>query len=260
MAKDATKVNLWADADVYVAPVGTAIPANASAPFSGSWLHVGHLDGADGFPESRDVDTGDHFGWGGFLVKTHRKNFKLTKKFSALEYNSVTRTLIWPGSSAGTIVVPKPTPILVAFETRGASGQVHRVITKNYAEVDLDGDVTPNEEDLTKYELAATIFPNAAGELFTEQGAPSISSIAISPLTAALDVSDNTIRKLTATATYSDSTTGDITSQAVWSSSDAAKATAIAGYVHPVAAGTANVSCTFGGVAATAPCVCTVTA
>lgn len=169
MAGDARNASLWAEADVYVANSLTAtIPTDASQEFGSEWGLVGLLDGSDGFTTTRDQDSDDKYAWGGILVRTSRGNFKLTKKFSALEDNAVTRRLIWPGSPAGKLVVPRPEDLLIAFETREGK-RVHRVITSDHAQVDLDGDLTENQDDLTKAELVATIFPTADGELFIEQ-------------------------------------------------------------------------------------------
>jgi hypothetical protein len=169
MSGNAENARLWADADVYVADDLAAVtPADIDTPFAATWGLVGLLNGEDGFTEAREEEKGDHYAWGGILVRTSRRNFKLTKKFSALEDNAVTRKLLWPGSGAGQLIVPRPVPVKVAFETRDGDSK-RRLITERYAVIDVDGDVTENESDLTKYELLATIFPTAAGVLFTEQ-------------------------------------------------------------------------------------------
>lgn len=169
MAGNPDNASLWVEADVYVNPdLDGAIPASVDEEFDPTWGLVGLLNGDDGFVTSRSEDKSDHFAWGGILVRTSRKNFKLTRKFSALEDNKVTRELIWPGSPAGKLIVPRPQPVLLGFETR-ESGKKHRLITARYAIVDLDGDVTENESDLTKYELLSTIYPTGEGELFIEQ-------------------------------------------------------------------------------------------
>lgn len=169
MAGNPQNASLWKEADVYVAQsVDTPNPESEAEEFGSGWGLVGLLDGSDGFNESREEEKGDHFAWGGILVRTSRGNFKLTKSFSALEDNPTTRALIWPGSTPGKIVVPRPKPVKIAFETR-EDGKVRRLITALHAEVDLDGDVTENETDLTKYELVATIFPTGDGTLFIEQ-------------------------------------------------------------------------------------------
>jgi len=261
MSGTPANASVWADADVYIAPIGSPLPADTSAAFSGAWSLVGLLDGSDGFEESRDQDEKDHFAWGGILVATTRKNFKLTKKFSVLEDNVATRSLIWPGSTATELKVPVPTSILIAFETR-SGGKVRRLISANYAQVNLDGSIKDSEEDLTKATLVATIFPTTAspGVLFTVQAVPEIASIAITPLTLALSLAGANVKPLVATATYTDATTGVISAQAAWTSATPAKATVDGRYVTGVATGTSNVSCTYGGVTSTAPCAVTVSA
>jgi hypothetical protein len=258
MSGDTTKVNLWADADVYVGAIGAPIPADASTAFSGAWTLVGLLDGDQGFAEDRSQDEKDHYAWGGILVATTRSKFKLAKKFTVLEDNVQTRALIWPGSTSTSTIVPVPADILVAFETR-RGGIVRRKITSNRAQVTVDGTITDNETDMAAVTLVATIFPDpTTKELFVEQGKPTIVSIALTPLTLALSLAGAFIKTLVATATYSDATTGNVTAQANWTSSVPAKATVSAGYVTGLTTGVTNVSCTYGGVTSTAPCVVTV--
>lgn len=168
MGGDPANASLWADADVYVADLGAAIPADEDTAFSGDWDLIGLLDGDEGFSYERSESKTDHFAWGGVLVRTSRKDFKMTAKFTALEWNDTVRGLVYPNSPAGTIIVPRPNRILIAFETR-EDDVVRRLISAYQAEVDVDGTITDQEDDLTRYPLIATIFPNGDGELFTEQ-------------------------------------------------------------------------------------------
>lgn len=167
MAGDPNNASLWADADVYVGdPATSVLPATGGDPFDASWDLVGLLDGDEGYTTGREWGGNDDFyAWGGLLVRTSRRQFKLTKKFTALEDNATTRALVWPGSAAGEISVPKIGQIWLAFELREGT-TVKRAITRNYAEVDVDGDVKEGEADLTKFPLIATIYPDANGVLF----------------------------------------------------------------------------------------------
>lgn len=161
--------SLWADADVYVAAsLAATNPTDASTAFSSGWTLVGLLDGGDGFTEGRNETVNDYFAWGGLIVATSRKDFKLTMSFTALEDNPTTRSLIWPGSTATQLVVPTPAKVKMAFETRKA-GVVRRRITQNYAEVTLSADVKETDQDLTKYPLIATVYPDGNKVLFIEQ-------------------------------------------------------------------------------------------
>jgi hypothetical protein len=259
MSGDPTNASLWADADVLIAPVGSPIPADASTPFSVAWSLVGLLDGDKGFVHSRSQDVKDHYAWGGILVATTRAKYKQSVKFTVLEDNVTTRSVIWPGSSVGQIVVPKPGDILIALETR-KGGKVHRLISANRAQVDVNGDITENETDMTAVELEATVYPDSTGLLFIEQGKPTIVSIALAPLTLALSLAGSKIKTIVATATYSDATTGNVTLAANWVSGTPANASVVDGYVTGLVIGTSSISCNYGGVTSTAPCVATVAA
>lgn len=255
MAGDPLKANLWTDADVYISTnLSATLPANAETAFGLDWDLVGLLDGDEGFPESRDEDTDDKFAWGGILVRTSRNHFKLTKSFTALEDNDTTYSLLWPGSSATQIKVPRPAKVLVAFETREGD-KVRRLITANYAEISLDGDHGENETDLESMTFTATIYPTGGGVLFNRQTTPILSSLTVAPST--LSIADGEIGALTATATYDDSSTEDVTADASWTSSDPTKATVSAGFVTGVAAGSSTVTATYNGQSDT--CAVTVT-
>lgn len=166
MAGDPSNASVWPDADVYVAPLGSTVPANVSTAFNGSWDLVGLLDGEQGFTQTRNEEVNDFFAWGGALVRTTRRNFKLTVRFVALEDNDTTHNLIWPNSAGGELVVPRPERVLIAFETT-EDEKVRRLISAYQAEVSLDGDIVDNETDLTRYELLATIFPDTTTSPYT---------------------------------------------------------------------------------------------
>jgi len=171
MAGDPSNANLWPNADVYTAPVGTALPATVDDDFPAGWDLVGLLDGDAGFAHSRDESVSDLYAWGGVLVRRSRKNLKVSVKFTALEDNAVTRALVWPGSTETSIVNPVPERILIAFETREGD-KITRLISAYEAEVEVDGEIKEGEADLTKYALVATIYPDTAvdpPELFVRQ-------------------------------------------------------------------------------------------
>ena len=261
MSGDPTKAGLWADADVYYTTnLAAVVPPDATTPFTSDWHLVGLLDGDAGFEtEGKFGKVGDHFGWGGILIATTRSQWKETKKFSILEDNVYTRALVYPGSAAGQISIPAIPQIKIAFETRNG-GKTRRVVSTNYAQVERDGTIKENENDLTTVGLIATIFPDSNKVLWTELNKPNIVSIALSPLTLALSLAGSKIKTIVATATYSDATTGDVTLAANWVSGTPANASVVDGYVTGLVIGTSSISCNYGGVTSTAPCVATVSA
>jgi hypothetical protein len=259
MSGDPTKASIWNDADVYVAPLGTPIPSNINEKFGSAWGLVGLLDGDDGIPESRDMSSDDFFAWGSILVRTARRQFVLTRKFTALEDNAVTAGLIWPGSTPTERFVPNLTNrFMIAFETWDGA-EKRRVITTLGAEVDEVGDITDSESDLTKYEITVKIYPNGAKKLFDIQStdtAATLVSIATTPATKSLAV--GVYAPLTVTATFANNTTSDVSNVSSWSTTDATKASVDGKFVKGVATGTATVTATYQGK--TASTAVTVTA
>jgi hypothetical protein len=171
MAGDPANADHWTEADVYVGSLVAATPADEDTPFSADWDLVGLLDGDAGFEHTREEDQTDRFAWGGILVRTLRRNFKYTVAFTPLEYNATTRSLLWPGSGPGELIVPRPARIKIAFETREGTA-VRRLISSYQAEVAVNGSYSETESDVTVYPLIATIFPDADGVLFDEQPNP----------------------------------------------------------------------------------------
>lgn len=171
MSGDADNAHLWADADVYVSfDLEADIPTDETTDFGADWDLVGLLNGDDGFTEARNEDVTDHYAWGGILFKTGRRNFKLTKSFTAYEDNETTHRLRWPGSVGANLKVPRPESVLVAFETREGD-VVHRVISKYRAEITLSGDIKEDEANPAALPFVATIFPDTDGVLWIEQPA-----------------------------------------------------------------------------------------
>jgi hypothetical protein len=160
MAGSPTNASLWPDADVYVGALDATNPTDADTAFDSDWDFVGLLDGDAGFGNSREEEKTDLFAWGGILVRTSRRNFKMSRTFTLLEDNDVTRELIWPGSSATELFVPRPQRIKIAFEVREGD-RVQRLISTDVgADVEVDGDYSDTESDLTRYPMRATIYPD----------------------------------------------------------------------------------------------------
>lgn len=260
MSGNPDNASIWGDADVFVATdLEAELPASIDLDFGLDWDIVGLLDGDAGFEESRSQDSSDFFAWGGLLVRTSRRNFKLQRKFVCLEENAVTLGLVWPDSGQGERRVPKVKRVKLGFETLDGDKR-KRVITRRYAEVAEVGTIKDSESELTKLEITVDIYPDADGVLFDVQpddAAVSLVSIAITPLTLAL--TEDEIGKLTVIATYSDASTVDVSLAATYTTEDADKATVANGYVTGGAeTGDADINATFRGVAAPAPCVVTV--
>lgn len=173
MAGDPLNATIWPDADVYVGALDATNPSTTADPFDGDWDLVGLLDGDAGFGNSREEEVTDLFAWGGILVRTARRNFKMSRTFTLLEDTQVTRDLIWPGSTETELFVPRPQRIKIAFEVREGSHIQRLISTDVGAEVSVDGDYTDSETDLTRYPMRAVIYPDPSN-LSALTGAPQL--------------------------------------------------------------------------------------
>lgn len=172
MSGSPEQANIWGDANVYVAfDLEAENPATIEDEFGADWELVGLLDGEEGFSDTRDEDTEDHYAWGGILIRTSRRNFKWSRTFTALETNDVTDRLRWPGSTASEIVVPSGNRIesvKVAFEVIDGD-ETRRLISRERAEITVDGDTNENEQDIASVPFRATVYPDSDGVLFDRQ-------------------------------------------------------------------------------------------
>ena len=71
MSGNVENAAVWEDADVLVADITAAIPAEGE-DFSSDWDAVGLLDGSAGFVEKAGMQMKDFYAWGSKLVATSR--------------------------------------------------------------------------------------------------------------------------------------------------------------------------------------------
>lgn len=175
MAGSPDNVFLWTEADVLfynAVTLPTAdLPSDVTTPFNtatGKWGYAGLLVGEDGFDLQREWDEADIPAWGYGTIAVSSRNFKATGKVSAREDNPVIQSILWPGSTDSTLVVPKPSNQFVAMEKRDNNGNVKRLISKRPCRlwIPTDKDV---EGTNTPYEINIRFFPNSAKELFLAQ-------------------------------------------------------------------------------------------
>lgn len=175
MAGDINNPRLWEGADLWTAPVGTALPATLDVAMStvADWKAVGLLS-EDGASESRDEDTSDFYAWGGKLIRTQRSKHKRSISVTCLEDNLVVFGLVNPGSTvtttAGvntrTIKIPKSEKRAFTLElTDGDVTKRRHIPTGEITEV---GEVTLSESDLQAFELTITLYPSADDVLYVD--------------------------------------------------------------------------------------------
>ncbi|HBJ72823.1 MAG TPA: hypothetical protein DDY88_03740 [Actinobacteria bacterium] len=248
---------VWSEFDIYVSTdMAVALPASAAAAMPVGWgTPVGFLEGDDAIEVGWERSDELKFDHNGNLIRKIRRNFAETIKFKVMEDNAKTRALVHPGSSAGQLVTPVVVPVKLCLEAHDGT-KTYRRITDNYAEIDVDGGWSEGASNLTNIPLIATIFPTIATKVrWIEQKTPTLVSIALTPLTLGLTTGQT--KQVVATGTFDDASTQVLTDVVTWASSDIAKATVRFGDVTWVAAGSANITCSYLGVSSTAPVVVT---
>lgn len=170
MARNPGNVKIWKDAHVYVSALVTrpALPVDIEADFTTGWDEVGILNGDDGFAEDRSQDETKFFGWGLGMVKMGSKNFELGRKFSPIEDNPITQSIVNPGSTATKIAMPKPVNMWIAFETDSDLGDKERLISTMRARLWVPANAR-NESDITKWEVSVSLFADGSGNVFDRQ-------------------------------------------------------------------------------------------
>lgn len=172
LTRNPDAVAIYSDADVYIGKTLTpTIPANIEDPFDDTWDIGGLMDGDAGVGNEREWDVTEHFAWGIGLYRKGYKNYKETRTFTLLEWNSATRRIVDPGSTATNFVVPRPPMLPLAFEFTNDFGVRERWFTARPADFWVPNK-NRNESDPTKYEVTASIFANGAGLLYTKQYTP----------------------------------------------------------------------------------------
>ena len=168
MSGNPENTSVWGDANAFVAPKGTTLPADIDTEFGAGWELVGILDGSAGLPEGRSRSETDHSGWGVGIIKTTFKDEKVEVMFTALEWNETVRGLVYPGSSAGKLRFGKPDLVLFGFEVIEGDRK-RRLISAGECRILTTGNIERGEETLEKYPLKAIIYPDADGDHFIEQ-------------------------------------------------------------------------------------------
>lgn len=174
MAGSVANAAVWADADVFIAAEDAVAPVGGADFDTEDWTFVGLLNGDDGFNESRELESNDFYAWGGILVATTRRNFKLQRSFTTLEDNEAVFSIAWPGSDVtfdnedytGELSVPNlQHRFKIAFELE-TGDKIKRVICRNYTQVEEVGEVSESESDLATRPITVTIYPDDDGVLF----------------------------------------------------------------------------------------------
>ena len=175
MSGNVNNPRLWEGADLWTAPVATAIPTDLDEAMTTvpAWKAVGLLS-EDGASEGRDEDSTDFYAWGGKLIRTKRSKHKRSITVTCLEDNLTVFGLVNPGSTATTATgvntrtVKIPKSDRRSFVLELVDGDITRRRHIPTGEVTAVGEVTLSEGELSAFELTITIYPDANDVLYVD--------------------------------------------------------------------------------------------
>lgn len=96
MANDATKVRVAITGAVYVAPLGTTLPTDATSALNAAFKELGYISDA-GVVEAQNITSNKLKAWqNADVVRTVQTEHSLTYHFTSLESNTDVLGLIYP--------------------------------------------------------------------------------------------------------------------------------------------------------------------
>lgn len=161
---------------VYVAPAGTAVPANATSALAAAYQGLGYVS-EDGLVNSVEADTESVHAWGGDQVLVGQTTFGETFTVNLIETN-VETLKVWYGEDnvtedgSGNITVNQNSAelpeMVVVFELVLTGGRVKRIVVPKARIADRSGEITYVDGEPIAYPAVFTAFPDEDGNTHTE--------------------------------------------------------------------------------------------
>jgi hypothetical protein len=167
------KAEVWLALKSNVTNITSMIPSTVDADLAAlGWEFSGLVDDKKGIPLNPGIEVKPYNAFGHSRFRVKLKKGTLTSGFTALEYNSVTRKIVLPGSAANKIGIPKDVQIYVLYryldeDVSGGSG-VWVSLTPAPVELKSHGGIVDGE--LSFAELVVHHTADANGDVFQTVG------------------------------------------------------------------------------------------
>ena len=149
---------------IYRAPLGTALPTDATTALSGDYTSLGYI-ATGGVTHTFEMDSGEYRAWGGDLVmsylnsKTHRFAFGLIEVLNPATYETVYGSDNVTGTLATGISVSAdgsdPSEYIYVIELALRGGAVKRIVIPDGKITEI-GDVVYQDSDAINYPVTIT--------------------------------------------------------------------------------------------------------
>ena len=165
------RAEVWLILASNVTNIASLIPATASADLAAlGWEETGLIDSEKGIPLTPSADVKEFDAFGRPAYRTKIKNGKLKTGFTALEWNSVTRKVVLPGSAPNKIGAPKNVLVYVLYryfddDFGVAGGRVWVSLRPAPIELSSLGAIVDGEQSL-QAEMLLHHATDAAGDVF----------------------------------------------------------------------------------------------
>lgn len=158
MALDATKVRVGVTGGVYVAPLATPLPTDATTALNAAFVELGYIND-NGVTESQGISTNKIKAWqNGDVVRTVQTEHNLEYKFTPLESNANVIAQVYP---SGQITGAQRGNQEWVFHVVDGANKI-RVVLPN-AQITNIGDVKYVNGDAVDYPLTITAYPDSSG-------------------------------------------------------------------------------------------------
>ena len=174
MALTAANVRVGVTGAVYVAPIATALPDDATTSLIAAYEDVGYIH-EDGVTETQDTDTNDIIAWqNGATVRKVQTNHDLMYQFTMLETSEVTlREYYGNFAEAGSVGAGDPADDKVVIDGAELPNRrwvlsvldgIHtlRIVIPD-GQVTERGDITYANDDAVGREVTITCYPDTNG-------------------------------------------------------------------------------------------------
>lgn len=179
MANDTTKVTVGkpkVSGALFRAPLGTALPTNATTELNSAFINLGFLN-EDGVVNSNDTETEDIKAWGGNIVLTPVTETKDTFEFTLIEVlDTATKKLYFgddnvSGSLEEGLVVKAnsklASPASYVIEMIMGTNNLHRIVIPS-GTIAERGEITYTDGEAVGYNVKINAQPDKEGNTHYE--------------------------------------------------------------------------------------------
>lgn len=160
---------------LYVAPIGTPVPSNATDALDSEFRGLGYVSD-EGLVNGVETDVEDVFAWGGDNVLSDQTTFAEMFTFNLIETNVETAKLYYGDEnvtvSGENITIranstPLPEIVFVA-ELVLTGGRVKRIVVERGKIADRSGEISYIDREPVSYPITLKAFPDSEGNNHTE--------------------------------------------------------------------------------------------